>query len=141
MTDFYQESIHCPSCNHSQDVTLYKTINVTLDPNLRESLFDGEINVFKCIECGQEVFIPIPLLYHDMERQFCVFYHAPENLEYEEFYDQFNSKGELSGFGKIPKRLKKTGDYLIKPHIVFDMEDMIYLIIFRETLFQRHNDT
>ena len=141
MTDLYEESIRCPSCNQSQNVTVYKSINVTLDPNLRESLFDGQINIFKCNECGQEAFIPIPLLYHDMERQFCVCYYAPENLEHEGFYDQFNSNGELAGFEEMLQGSEKTGDYLVKPYIVFDMKDMIYLILFREALFQKHNDT
>ncbi len=40
--------LECPKCGTRQNVFLYDSINVSIDPNLKEKLFKGEINVFQC---------------------------------------------------------------------------------------------
>ncbi|NWF92143.1 MAG: hypothetical protein HXY46_04465 [Syntrophaceae bacterium] len=51
--------LECPKCNTKQNVLLYDSINVSLDPNLKERLFKGEINVSQCEKCDQKIFLPI----------------------------------------------------------------------------------
>ena len=60
------KEIPCPSCGKNQKVTIWSTINVTADPSLRECLFNGEINLFQCVNCELKDFLPVPLLYHDI---------------------------------------------------------------------------
>ncbi len=49
------ENVICPNCGRDHEVTFWSTINVSLDPTLRSSLFNGEINQFKCPACGHEI--------------------------------------------------------------------------------------
>lgn len=137
MSKSSQHNFVCPWCKHKQTVTVWESINVTLDPDLRVKLFEGKINVFKCDSCGKETFISIPLMYHDMTKKFCVQYYPPEYLEIEEFYENFDPKGHFL-FEGIPKKILEIGEYIMKPHIVFSIEEMILYIIFRETLYQRY---
>jgi hypothetical protein len=46
MTQERSVELGCPKCNEKQSITLYESINVSLDPSLKEKLFRGEINLF-----------------------------------------------------------------------------------------------
>lgn len=58
----------CRTCGHAQPETVWRSINVTLDPELKQSLLNGEINVFACSACGTKALILQDLLYHDMAK-------------------------------------------------------------------------
>lgn len=59
------EMVQCPSCGKDFEVEIYNSINVSLDPELRESLISGDLNSVKC-PCGHNVTLKFPLLYHKM---------------------------------------------------------------------------
>ena len=136
MTKIREDKIECPSCGHSQKVTLWDSINVTLDPNLRDEFFNGKINVFTCDACEEGSFIPIPLMYHDMKRNLCVQYY-PFNYEYEDerILNWFTVEGNL----KVDDYSGVSfGEYVFNPHIVLSPNEMIRYILFRETLFENY---
>ncbi len=129
MTIQSSHSYHCPKCGHPQPFTLWKSLNVTLNPELREKLFRGEINVFHCDSCEFTSLIDYPLLYHDMERAFCVQYYPVAALEDEDFYKIYKKDG------KVDLNLP-PGHYMAEPHLVFDLHEMLRYIIFREKIFE-----
>ncbi len=113
MTRLTSISVACPECKNEQKVTVWDSINITLDPTLREKLFQGEINRFKCLACGREAILDIPLLYHDMNRHFCVQYYPPQSLEDPEFIQMFESKYPPT-FKRGPNN--KELRYIAEPH-------------------------
>ncbi len=128
--------LKCPSCKNPQGVTVWHSINVTIDPTLRARLFNGEINKLKCSKCGLEIRLAAPLLYHDMKRKFCVQYYPPGELEEAAFFRIFTPDGKpiVPGLDKLPAALATRGNYLSEPHIVFDLDEMCRYIVFRERL-------
>lgn len=64
--------IRCEKCGETFDVDVYDSINVSLDPELKEKVFDGSIYSFVCPHCQHEHYITYPFLYHDMERKFMI---------------------------------------------------------------------
>ena len=130
MTKVAEHELTCPECGTQQQVHVWDSINVGLDPSLRRQLFDAEINMFRCDSCGHEAFLDVPLLYHDMPRRFCAQYLPPELL------DDPSSFGEYTAEGKVDVGLSITG-YLAEPHVVFEMDEMIRYIRFRELLCDR----
>lgn len=72
MTKIVEEKIRCVNCGQEFSIRLYDSINVTLDPGLREKIKRREINVFPCPECGTIHKISKPFLYNDMERRVMV---------------------------------------------------------------------
>jgi hypothetical protein len=125
--------LECPKCDAKQSVSLYDSINVSIDPNLKEKLFNGEINVFHCEKCDQKIFIPNPLLYHDMEKHLLVQFYPFEAIEDREFLKQFTREGEYSSalINMVPRKLREPYKRI---HLVFDMEELIRFVIFREKL-------
>ena len=127
--------IECPVCGGFQTVIALSSINVDVDPSLREKLFDSEINIFSCVSCQNEALLDVPLLYNDMTRQFCVQYFPEDMLSDVTNFPGFTSDGIM----EIQSDLVggHIGGYLSQPHVVFDRIEMIRYIVFRELLFTR----
>jgi hypothetical protein len=127
--------INCPKCQQEKSVTVWSSINSALDPQGRSRLFDGEINRFKCTKCSYESLIPTPLLYHDPERQIAAHYFPPESMKKTEFLDQFDRYGKFVVTAEVdfdvPEHLKDV-------HVVFNMNELVSYIIFREMLLEYH---
>lgn len=62
----------CPKCQHSQDFTIWNSVNVDLDSSLKERLLSGELTRFTCAPCQHTSEVVYPLLYHDMTRKLMV---------------------------------------------------------------------
>lgn len=133
MTQMESHKLNCPKCGHLQDTVVWTSLNVSLDPNLREKLFNGEINVFICEKCGNRAVINTALLYHDMDRQYCVQYYPPEAIEDPKFFKNFTKDAKLN-VGGFSKAMEKISHYLMEPYIVFDLDGMIQYIRFRDKL-------
>lgn len=128
-------TVDCPKCEHRQEVMIWRSINVSLDSTLENDLFDDRINTFICSSCGHEGWIDIPLLYHDMNRQYAVIYYPFEFIDDHDFLVQFTAEGKLR-MDVSPEMTKWTPgeNYLEQSHVVFDMDEMKRYICFREKL-------
>lgn len=136
MTLQRKEQIKCPECGNIQMVTVWSSINVSLDPMLKDELFKATINVFDCEGCDLKMLLPVPLLYHDMDLKYSIQFIPFERTLDPEFLKDFGSDGALS----LSKGRHEIADtYLVKPHIVFDMHELVLYILFRERLAQYHN--
>jgi hypothetical protein len=137
MTMTQIEHINCPKCETSHNVQIWQTVNVTNDPDLKKKLLDGEINIFKCDSCDFESYIPIPLLYHDMELKYCVQLVPFDIAVEDDFLQNYDSEAQLTG---VMSQMKQFTPYLAKPHIVFNMQELILYILFRDKLAEFHQN-
>lgn len=134
MTRLRSIELECPRCGERQNTPIYDSINVSLDPILKEKLFRGEINLFRCEKCEENFFLQIPFLYHDMEKNILVQFYPFKFVEDKTFLEQFSKEGEFSFMVKGFLRRKKRRIFPT-PHIVFDMGELIRYIIFRDNLY------
>ena len=68
----------CPSCGCKGEFRMYDSVNVSLDPKLRDKVLSGEIFNWTCPQCGKEISLRHNLLYHDMNKEFQVYYSPTE---------------------------------------------------------------
>ena len=124
------QQLDCPNCGNSQEVTIWQTVNVTLDPSLRELLAERRINAFHCGECGLAAYLGVPLLYHDMRRRFCVQFYPAEAIPDYYFIAMFEPALPtfMRSFADLPL------EYVTQPHLVFDMDDLLHCVEFFERL-------
>jgi hypothetical protein len=54
-------------CGKSYAASVYKSVNVTRSPELREEITTNRLNLVVCPSCGYEQFVRTPFLYHDMD--------------------------------------------------------------------------
>ena len=63
----FDEIIVCPECGHEQVIEVTPSVNVTLDPEMRDKVLSGEIFQFTCEKCGFSGFAGFPMIYEDKE--------------------------------------------------------------------------
>ena len=127
-----REIVQCPECKYEQEMEVYRSINTGLDPNLRRELFEGAVNRFTCESCGHQSALAIPLLYNDPQRQFCVHYYPLQMVKSEQFLAQFNRDATVNAAQVEDPDIPA---YMHKMQVVFDLNEMIHYILFREELF------
>lgn len=81
MSQSHKEPIDCPHCHARGEFELWDSVNVDLDPELRDKIFNDELFLWQCSNCRNEVFIPFGTLYHDMRNKFMLFFSFKEPKE------------------------------------------------------------
>ena len=136
MTEIQSVTIPCPDCGCEQEVQVWRSVNVTLDGNLRDRLFNGEINRFECQSCGVREFMNVPLMYHDMKRRFAIQYLPEQVIDDDEQLSSYSADGSVNT-AHFPPKMVDAASYILRPHIVFNMGEMLRYIVFREKLADR----
>ena len=65
--------ITCPKCKKESDYQIWESINVQIDPDMKEKVLNGEAFLFKCPDCGEEVYVFYSVLYHDMQKKMMIY--------------------------------------------------------------------
>jgi len=55
----------CSKCGQQQKVTVYRSINISENPELKEKVRSGELFLWECPHCGQVNLAKYETLYHD----------------------------------------------------------------------------
>jgi hypothetical protein len=140
-----QIPINCPKCGKKQEVPVWKSVNVTVDPELKRALFEGRINLFRCSKCSHEGHMDINFVYNDMQQEYWVEYYPLYFLEQGNILEHFNSKGEvITDDGEVNGNGSDVGNendvYLFyPPHVVFSIDELLRYITFRDRLFYAMN--
>lgn len=142
MTKFQKAIVNCPNCGTEQEIDVYQTINVTLNPDLKKQLFEGKINVLQCSECDNRAPIDTTFLYHDMLQKLAIYYYPPHLIREDEFIKQFNVDGTLNhDVSMFPDDKLDEMAYLMRtPQIVFSMTDLLTYVVFRDRLLSLQQD-
>lgn len=80
MSKIETKKFTCPKCHKESDFIMYESVNVSLDPSLREKVLTGELFQWTCPECGETFTVMYDFLYHDMKKQFMI-YFSPNGCE------------------------------------------------------------
>ena len=130
-------NIKCPKCGRECPTAVWDSLNVHLSPEARTKLLAGEINLFRCISCGYEGLLSVPLLYHDMKNEFCVQFFPFNDIEKSEFLYSFSRDGEMAvDLNGAPDDVPT---YFKRVHTVFGMDELVRYVIFRERLAERYS--
>ena len=92
MTKISAKPFTCLKCGSKGEFKMYDTVNVTLDPNLRERVLSGEIFDWTCPQCGETLNIRHNLLYHDMKKKFQVYYSPLNCVELNDIMNETLAK-------------------------------------------------
>ena len=115
------KTITCPRCGTKQEFTLFPVINGS-NHDLREKFLDGSLMTLTCSGCGFSGVVEYPLLYHDIDENFAVFFDPESDARTAEVPHRLPAHIE----GQIRMRLVHTQD---------DFREKIY--IFRDKLDDR----
>ncbi|MCP4612963.1 MAG: hypothetical protein GY845_30080 [Planctomycetes bacterium] len=74
MTSTAQFKLQCSHCGNTRLIEVYKTVNVSNEPELRQKVFNSSLNILVCEKCANETTVDAPVLYHDMKHFFMIQY-------------------------------------------------------------------
>lgn len=93
-----QISYSCPHCNSKQSLQFYKSVNVTLQPELKSKVLSGQLNSQTCNHCHKEINIMSGFLYHDMEQRLLLTFN-PDKVDTDtsisDMIAEFGDKGYI----------------------------------------------
>ncbi len=127
--------VECPRCGNKENVDLWDSINVQINPEAKEALLEGKLHQFHCSICDHKAGIEKKFLYHDMGKEFCVYFFPFPSTESDDFYDEFTADAQMD--------MSRTGveddspDYFRNAHVVFSMDELVRYVIFRDNLFRQ----
>jgi hypothetical protein len=70
--------IQCPNCGNQYETPIRTVVDVGQNPQLRQALLSGQLNVAICPKCNQGGVIETPLVYHDPQAEFLAVYFPPQ---------------------------------------------------------------
>jgi hypothetical protein len=101
--------------------------DVSSDPQAKQRLLSGDVNVARCPTCGYEGNLPIPIVYHDANKEFLLTYFPPE------LGMPVNEQERMIGplINKVVDRLpnEKRKAYLFRPQTMFTYQTLIEKIL------------
>jgi DNA-directed RNA polymerase subunit RPC12/RpoP len=138
MSRVTQEQISCPECSYNQLFQIYHSVNVTINPELKEELINRELTTFKCSKCSKMFYLRYDLLYHDVNRHLLIWLKYPNEKGLINFEDgSFDIPPFLADHYKT--RIVYSLPELIEKITIFDddfddlgIELMKLLVCFRE---------
>ncbi len=68
----------CPQCRQPLVAEIFQVIDVNRNPQLKEVLLSGGLNFAQCQSCGFQGQLPIPLIYHDAEKELLLTFSPPD---------------------------------------------------------------
>lgn len=77
----HQEEITCPACQKAGNFTVWDSVDIAENPEMKDSIASLDAFHYHCPHCGTTVNIDYGFLYHDAGRRFMVFYGPTENDE------------------------------------------------------------
>lgn len=80
MSKTHLMKITCPKCKKESDFTVWDSINVQQDPDMKKRILNGNAFLFKCPDCKDETHIFYTMLYHDMNKKLMI-YLLPDDRE------------------------------------------------------------
>lgn len=118
-----QTQISCPNCGTPYIADIHQVIDVGRQPQLKEMLLSGQLNVAVCPNCGAGGRIATPLLYHDPAHELFMI-HIPQEMN----LDQIRRE-ELVGrlvqqvINQTP--MEQRRGYMLQPQTMLTMQSFM----------------
>jgi hypothetical protein len=122
-----QTQTTCPRCRQPIMANIEQLFNVGADPEAKQRFLSGQFNVAQCQSCGYQGMIPVPLVYHDNEKEYLLTYFPPELGV--PVTEQERSVGPLIKrvMDQLPAEQRKA--YLFNPQTMLTLQGMIEKVL------------
>jgi hypothetical protein len=124
MSVLIEKEVPCTYCRFPNAVEIWSIINVKEDPELRDLLLGGELNMAECGSCKKVFFAENFLLYHDPNAELLAFVYPyaarSEKATYEE-------KTRLD-FENLKALSESSASFSYTPVTFFGFDELIHVI-------------
>lgn len=118
-----KEKITCPHCRNAGEITIWESLNASLDPDAKKALIDGSLMSYHCPACGERTNVAYDLLYHDMDKQVMIQLVNSDESEQnvaDAFTGMRNEEGSLQCGKEYRLRIVRSANELREKAYIFD---------------------
>lgn len=133
MSKMHKEFLKCPDCGREIEYDYWDSVNVSLDPKLKEYVLDGSIFNCSCI-CGYDKNLVHPFLYHDMNKKLLIQLTSIDEVE-----EVIESYEEVINLAFSEENIRIVTDYneLIEKIHIFDADFDDKVIELTKSIFRK----
>ena len=102
----------CSKCGEKSEITVYKSINVSENPELKEKIRNGSLFLWKCPHCGQANLARYESLYHDPEKKIMIWLMPSGDLPESQMQAIANHTTAMGGY--MLRRVRDVGELMEK---------------------------
>ncbi|MGA2091225.1 MAG: CpXC domain-containing protein [Endomicrobiales bacterium] len=117
------EQIEC-GCGEQFEAELWTSINITEDPELKDSLDAGEINIVCCPACSQIFHVEHFLLYHDSKNELLAFVYPSSFADQEKQLTRKMNTDIENALTGLPSDQK----FAYQPILVFGLDALLEIV-------------
>ena len=123
MSSYQKQNVKC-SCGKDFEWDLWDSVNVTTDPDLKEMLLNGQMNVVVCPYCGLLFYYEKFLLYHDEKKRYLFYIYNHDCKEDREILRE-KAKDE---YETIRQKSKNTVFVDYKIEIFYGLDELVEFV-------------
>lgn len=113
----------CPNCRQPIVAEIHQVVDVKQDPRLKELLLAGAINIAQCPICGFQGQLPVPIVYHDGEKELLLTFTPPDSNKTMEEKESALAPLLKQVTDSLPPEERKG--YLFQPQAMLTMNNLV----------------
>lgn len=113
----------CPHCGKAEPFTIWNSINITLNPEMKPKILDQSAFTFHCPHCGKDSQVGYDMLYHDMDQHLMLYLAMSDHSE-DMFYKMLTY-----GFPDVDMNLLQDKQYqlrIVRSHNVLNEKILLF---------------
>ena len=119
--------VQCPNCKQPVVMEIEQLFDLGTDPQSKQRLLSGTVNVLRCPHCGYQGNIATPIIYHDPTKELLLTYFPPE-LNVPVMEQERRNAPLLNRIVNSLKQEQRKG-YLFKPQQMFTLQGLIEKVL------------
>jgi hypothetical protein len=120
-------AIKCPNCSTSFQTPVFQYVDVGQQPELKQALLSGRLNVAVCPKCGAGGLLATPLVYHDPDKQLFFSLFPQEVQAKPEEQERFIGALQQIAMQTVPA--DKSKGYLLNPRRFITLTSMLDAVL------------
>ncbi len=117
-------TVTCPKCKKESPFMIWRSINTTLNPDMKAAVKNRSAFQFVCPSCGEKAYVDYGFLYHQMEDRIMIHY-ANSDKNAEEIYKMLTEDDPTGMLVNMRKegyliRTVRTQNELLEKIAIFD---------------------
>ena len=122
-----QTQINCPACGTQFVGDVHQIIDVGQEPELKEMLLSGYLNVVQCPSCSSVTQVGTPLLYHDPEHELFLVYVPMEMSLAHEDREKLIGQMVRQTMDRLPAEQRRG--YMLQPETILSMQTLMEMVL------------
>lgn len=119
--------VNCPNCGMPYTAEIHQIIDVGRQPELKQMLLSGQLNVAVCPSCGSSGQLSTILLYHDPQHELLLLYMPPEMQLDQVQREQYIGRLTKEVLDNTP--LEQRRAYMLQPTTILTMQSLMERVL------------